>query len=385
MNPDLQAAIQRLHDTPAMAALVVAGAGVEAVRWLLGVAGASRTVLEAVVPYGERAMVNYLGWEVMQAVNAGMAESLAAAAYARARRFRVGEGSPTLGVGCTATIATDRPKRGEHRAHVAVWDGERVATRSLVLQKGLRDRVGEERVVSALIVAALCEAAGLPAPAVPLADGEHIEQTESRVDRQLERLLADEVGKLTFYGPGVFAADEPIRAALLPGSFNPLHHAHVHLARIAEARLGRPVLYELSVKNVDKPTLTVEEIRERLEQFAWDKRRVALTCAPLYRHKARLFPGCTFIIGYDTAVRLIDPKYYGGDPAEMLAALAEVREAGCDFFIAGREVGGRFRTVADLDIPPGFEGMFSGLSEDDFRVDISSTELRARGFHVDYE
>lgn len=385
MNADIQSAIQRLHDTPAMAALVVAGAGVEAVSALLGVAGASRTVLEAVVPYGQRAMVDYLGWEAVQVVNAGMAESLAAAAYARARRFRAGEGGPTLGVGCTATIATDRPKRGEHRAHVAVWDGERVVTRSLVLEKGLRDRAGEERAVSELIVAALCEAAGVPAPAVGLAEGERVEQTGHRVDRQLERLLADEVGKLTYYGPGTFAADEPLRAALLPGSFNPLHHAHVHLARIAEERLGRPVVYELSVKNVDKPTLPVEVIGERLEQFAGEKRRVVLTCAPLYRHKARLFPGCTFVIGFDTALRLIDPRYYGGDPAEMRAALAEIREAGCDFFIAGREIGGTFRTLADLDIPPGFEAMFGGLSEDDFRVDISSSELRERGFRVDYE
>src|SRR5690606_41272073 len=119
-----------------------------------------------------------------------------------------------------------------------------------------------------------------PAPAGRLAEGEHIEQTGSRVDRQLERLLADEVGKLTFYGPGVFAADEPIRAALLPGSFNPLHHAHVHLARIAEARLGRPVVYELSEKYVDQPTLQVEEFCVRLEQFEWGKRRFLRYCAP---------------------------------------------------------------------------------------------------------
>src|SRR5690606_42049083 len=99
MNPDLQAAIQRLHDTPAMAALVVAGAGVEAVRWLLGVAGAAPTMAEAAVPYGARALVDHLGWGVVQAVNARLAGALAAAAHARARRLRTAERAPAQGVG----------------------------------------------------------------------------------------------------------------------------------------------------------------------------------------------------------------------------------------------------------------------------------------------
>ena len=161
MDADIQAAVERLHDSPAMAALVVAGAGSEALHWLLGVPGASRTVLEAVVPYGSRAMVEYLGWEPGRFVSAGTAQVPAAAPYARASRFCAGEGGPTLGVSCTATIATDRPKRGEHRCHVGVWDGESVRTWSLVLHKGLRSREGEERVVSELLLRALCAAAGV--------------------------------------------------------------------------------------------------------------------------------------------------------------------------------------------------------------------------------
>lgn len=386
MDADIQAAVERLHDSPAMATLVVAGAGSEALRWLLGVPGASRTVLEAVVPYGSRAMVEYLGWEPGQFVSAGTAQALAAAAYARASRFRAGEGGPTLGVSCTATIATDRPKRGEHRCHVGVWDGESVRTWSLVLHKGLRSREGEERVVSELLLRALCAAGGVDGVEVELLAGESIETARRPVDANLERLLAGETGKLTFYGWRALAADEPIRGcALLPGSFNPLHHAHLHLARLAEERLGKPVMYEISVENVDKPPLTAGEICERLEQFDGEKRRVALTREPLYSGKARLFPGCTFVIGYDTAARLFDPRYYGGDAEAMLGALAEIRAAGCDFLVAGREVEAEFRTLADLDVPDGFEGLFHGLTEEEFRVDISSSELRARGFHVDYE
>lgn len=37
--------------------------------------------------------------------------------------------------------------------------------------------------------------------------------------------------------------------------------------------------------------------------------------APLFTDKATLFPGATFVVGYDTAVRLVDEKYYSShDP-----------------------------------------------------------------------
>lgn len=379
---DVTALIRRLHGSPVMAALAVTGAGSEALAWLLAVPGASRTVLEAVVPYSAGSMIELLGWEPAQAVSQETARAMAAAAYVRARRFRPGSGSPTLGVACTATIATDRVKRGQHRAHVAVWDGEQVRTWSVVLAKGLRDRGGEERLVSRLVIHALAEAANAGEVALDLADGETVEVAHHSLGGELDRLLAGEVGTLTAYNPQTFTLDDPIRAAILPGSFNPLHHAHFHLARVAEERLGRPVLYEMSVTNVDKPPLTAGEIRERLEQFEGERRRVVLTCAPLYREKARLLPGCTFVIGYDTAERLLDPVYYGGSHAGMLAALDEVREAGCDFLVAGRMVDGEFRTLDDLPIPPGYEAMFDGLSELEFRIDISSSELRQRGFRA---
>ena len=86
---------------------------------------------------------------------------MANAAHDRAREL-AGEGSaPIAGVACTATIATDRPKRGDHRAHVACRRGDSVLCYSLTLTKGARDRDGEEEVVSRLILRALEEACGL--------------------------------------------------------------------------------------------------------------------------------------------------------------------------------------------------------------------------------
>ncbi len=99
--------------------------------------------------------------------------------------------------------------------------------------------------------------------------------------------------------------------------------------------LGVSVVLEMSVTNVDKPTLDEGEVRKRVSQLpgSWD---MALTCATTFRDKAMLFPGCTFVVGWDTAVRLVDLAYYGGSERAMHEALEEIRGNGCSFLVAGR-------------------------------------------------
>ncbi|NWG20152.1 MAG: hypothetical protein HXY39_07460, partial [Chloroflexi bacterium] len=92
--------------------------------------------------------------------------------------------------------------------------------------------------------------------------------------------------------------------------------------------------------------------------------------------KAALFPGCTFVLGFDTAVRLIDPRYYGSE-TKRDAALTDIAAHGCSFLVAGRLKDGVFRTLADLELPPGLATMFRELPERLFRVDLSSSAIRS--------
>lgn len=378
----LEEVILKIHNAPHRGVLAVSGAGTQALAWVLGVAGASRTVLEAVVPYGRLSMIGLVGFEPAQFVSEETALNMAKSSYRRALRLHEDD-SPRWGLACTAAIATDRSRRGEHRAYVATWDDAGWTTYSLHLAKGRRDRAGEEEVVSKLLVGALAQACGVGAGVRPeeymnLTGGESVQIRHGEHAGPLERLLSGEAGYVTVGLDGLMAADSPLDAAILPGSFNPLHQGHEGLASVAAGMLGTEVVYELSVTNVDKPTLDEGEINGRLAQFL-GKNRVALTRAETYLLKARLFPGCTFVIGWDTAVRLVASRYYGGDKAAMLTALAEIRAAGCSFLVAGREEGGTFRTLDQVLVPAGFKALFRAIPEAAFRVDISSTSLRVSG------
>ena len=157
VDPAILDVVARIHDTPEQAVLAVAGAGNYALAWLLGVGGASRTVLETRVPYGFLAMTDLLGgYAPDQTVSVDTAQRMARAAWDRGLALREGS-APIVGVACTATIATDRTKRGDHRAFVATWDEMQCTVDSLTLEKGLRDRIGEEDVVSRLVIAAGCQ------------------------------------------------------------------------------------------------------------------------------------------------------------------------------------------------------------------------------------
>lgn len=368
--------VQRIHDSDTLAVVAVAGAGTEAISWLLGVAGASRTVLEILVPYASSSLTEFVGSEPDQFVSEETAAAMAKSAYRRALQLREGA-SPVVGIACTATIATDRPKRGDHRCHIAAWSGSGVSTYNLTFVKGLRDRAGEDEIASKLVLRALAESATIPFDAdLHMDPSERVQTTTVTYPDAIAALMAGHIEQAVIHPDGQQRADEPVRGGILSGSFNPLHEGHEEMAKAASHIIGDAVSYELSVANVDKPPLQEDEVRRRVAQFA-GKEDIVLTRVPVFYEKATLLSGCTFIIGVDTAVRLFDPRYYGNSAAQMLLAFEQMRRRGCNFLVAGRVSGDTFQTLADVPVPHGIASMFTAMPESAFRSDISSTQIRS--------
>lgn len=154
--------ITQIHESPWMAAVVITGGGSMALADLFAVPGASRTILEARIPYCEKSLTEFLHGPPAQAVSSQTAGRLAWRALERARTLRPREGVPVIGVACTAALVTERPKRGAHRIHVAVSGGEATQVYSLTLTKGERTREREERVAADLVLRVIAEACGVP-------------------------------------------------------------------------------------------------------------------------------------------------------------------------------------------------------------------------------
>ena len=131
--------VAEIHNSPVRVVLAVSGGGSRAIAELLEVPGASRTVLEVVVPYSPAAMNEWLGGPLDQYCSAQTARAMAMTAFHRACRL-AGSEVPTAGVACTAGLATDRPKQGQHRAHLAFQTAQITASRSLELEKDRRSR-----------------------------------------------------------------------------------------------------------------------------------------------------------------------------------------------------------------------------------------------------
>ncbi len=376
LNVEIENAIAQIHTTPYQLVLEFAGAGSLGLWWLHSVGGSSNTILEATDRYATDSLTDLLGSQPETFVSVETATAMAQKAYERAV-YLVGTSRAAflLGVACTATIATSYTKQGEHHCAIAVQSAEGIIAYNLRMKKGYRDRAGEEHLVSHLMVHAIVRACGLKFNLpLDLTIGENLREYHQSFTQPLDRLMIHSAQTVTVYPDGDQLADIPFNSALLSGSFNPLHEGHVRLSEAAAVFLGIPVIFELPIVNADKGTLSTAEIQRRLSQFS-AKHTVVLSRAPLFRDKAALFPGSIFVVGYDTAMRLVSPHYYNGEEG-MHAALAAIRANKCRFLVAGRLYQGQFRTLSSIPIPPSFHDLFLELPEEYFRMDISSTELR---------
>lgn len=382
--------IRQIHASPYRGVLAVTGGGSGAISQLLTVAGASRTVLEAVVPYSQRSLSEWVGGRIDSACSEATARAMAMAAYGRARKLEGTESDPPdhlFGIGCSASLATDREKRGDHRVHVALQTLDHTAAWSLQLEKGHRSRAEEETQVERLLLHVAAVACGLvDFKAFHSSPTDRLTHREKRASPLwIEMRWGD--GMTALVQPssgGLDYADKcdwsktPLPWALFPGAFAPAHKGHCQMATVASETLGRVVTLELSLDNVDKPPLDYLAIADRLKSIAdvMPDTQVWLSRAETFVKKAQAFREATFIVGADTIRRIGDPRYYNGEEKPRDDAIEKIAKRKGRFLVFGRQQDGKFETLDDLDLPPALRALCQGVPETAFREDISSTEIR---------
>jgi cytidyltransferase-like protein len=436
----MESLVQAIHEHTAITGnkfvITISGGGISSFSQLIGQAGASNTVLELNCPYSMEASEQFLGGnEIKQHVSQEVADAFALTSLNRARELYVLSKSTIedlecidkcYGVGVTCALASKTWKRGDHRCYITILSSNSKHTFYINLFKGTEDapfrtRKQEDELIGSIIIKTIAWALNIielyDIVANPIYDSkdtinvkfdnfyntdiieDFIRPTENQ--EKINNILRLPSGKNLINvpihklpNPGKVADNCTIRLSkvvLVPGSFNPLHDGHKFLLEEGK-KMGNTSngLYELCVFNVDKPPLDKSEIMRRLEQFDCP---IILTNTPTFVEKAKMFPGVSYSIGIDTALRLIDPIYSNDDNTVMIKNLLKMGFASTEFFIASRtlsacSIGNRYglnQTLQPTDlvtlpiimdkINPLVREMFKEIV-DNIHKDVSSSAIR---------
>ena len=325
------------------------------------------------MPYAAAALADYLGNTPDQACSDKTARSMAMAAFVRAQQLAGRTQSPVLfGLGVSAALATDRVRKGQDRAYVCIqtlshtWEFHLSLDPERTEAQGSREH--QEQLLTEYILNTLNAALLAAEPPQAPRQTDVSEQRVTAGEKAWQELL---LGKRDWAGSA-----EP--KALFPGAFNPLHQGHEQMIQVAEAKLGCPVTLEISAFNVDKPPLDYFDIQQRQDQIQ-GRHPLVITRAPTFLEKSAMFPGIPFVVGLDTLVRIAHNRYYGHDNHRRDSAISSLAERGNSFLVFGRQLDQAFETLDDVSLPDRLMQLCTGVSEADFRQDISSTELRQKG------
>lgn len=187
-------------------------------------------------------------------------------------------------------------------------------------------------------------------------------------------------------------SSNPIRESgkklgIFSGSFNPITIAHIKMFEEAQARFQLDELLLLLAKaNVDKDVFGLPLAGRilTLKRYAENQSDVSIGISSHGRYIDKvealkaIYPVGTefhFIVGYDTLVRIFDPKYYTDIHTELHHLFSQ-----CRFIVANRD-NVSIETIQQFLAQPNLKPYISSVAYlilPDFYAEVSSTEVRKR-------
>jgi len=321
--------IQELKNKNVSIHIVCTGAGTGILNKLWLEPGCSAYLSGFSFPYAQEEQVELLGFTPEHYCSQEAAVDLASAAYMKAYRFG---GKKPVGVGLTASVASEKEHRGDHRIYCCIMTDDMVKINHLTLIKGHGDEArrldGES--CNDLAFYMLCDALGLHHTIFCMGA---TDATPMATERFFMR---------PFFHAGGTRDNATLSSndALMAGAFNPPHEGHFGMAKAYKEALGGDTVFEITVDPPHKDALTVQDMLKRAKLLQGHNR---LFCKgdPLYLDKVNRFPGHPILMGADAALRLFDPKWGVG----LQQFLNAIEKSGAAVYVAERMVDGKLITA----------------------------------------
>ena len=337
--------------------------------YLMSRPGASSTVVQLNGPYAQEATVKFMEEPTESFASLKAANELSITSLKQCKDLLHDEMQKYtfIGVGVTAALATNRWLKGDHRMHIVITTDINRFTFSLNLYKGyppdpetpekiFRTRAQEDDLCGKLVIFAIAYMCKI----IPLTFFENLIQEnflnimdkydfhDEIFNNPIFRLLNSKIPEISdlrhevvnsvLVVDGKYIINPTLKnIVLLPGSFNPMHDGHISMLQHACALNYTDGMFEMCVVNVDKPPLSFDDIIARISTF--NSRPIVLTNAPLFADKDTLFPGVSYAIGVDTAIRIINPKYTHGDGDLMIENILKMTFNNTKFYVGSRLFG----------------------------------------------
>ncbi len=347
--------VGKIHDTPHKVVLAVTGGGTEVVSKLLRYGGGSNTVLDAVIPYSNAALDSFVGGKPDKYCSADTARLMAMAAFMRARKFD--QVNPLIGLGVTCSLARGGPEREGRTHHVFIACQTCETTFTWAADLKNTGRLAQEEVVAQVSLHILAAFCGHPSPDIGETYKSSLKFAAESTSKPYSMGVYDVLnGLATHTSIDINPHNVDKHMVVLSGSFNPIHKNHLRMAEMSysgalgERLRGVPVDLEISVHNVDKPTVNYHDLNRRIEQISTTTAglpyigRLLITNAPTFEKKHDIFghkgeydenddtQGVTFLCGMDTLRRLYDPKYC----PDISSVAHNMRHQGAKFIVFDR-------------------------------------------------